>query len=873
MKRWQIWQITTGLGALGALLLLNAIVSYQNILRLAQNKQQVSESREHIELLERTLSTIKDAETGQRGYLLTGRDVYLEPYDRAIAQIQQHLRQLDHMVQHDVAQQQQVRRLKPAITLKLAELQQTIQLRRTQGLASVLPLVQSDHGKQRMDHIRQVISEMQTREHQQLHQHQQEFQTRLNLTLATFSLVIGLCLSLLGLIVWMHHRHEHNRQAIEARLRHSEQQYESLVGAAPVGIFRTDANGPLVGAAPVGIFRTDANGHCVYVNDGWCQISGLTLKAALGDGWRQGLHPDDRERITAEWYQSVQENRPFQLEYRFQAADGKVSWVYGQSVAKHNEKGEITGYVGTITNISDRKAIELKLQEQTNLLELFIQYAPVNIIMCDREMRYLLVTQQMLNAYFPPGQDVLGRSHYEVLPHQPPYWREVHQRVLQGAIERCEEEPLTWEDGIVHWVRWEVRPWYTLTHEIGGLIIFSEDITQRKQMENELRQSEEQLRTVLQEMPVMLDAFDPNFNIIVWNQECERVTGFTAAEVMHNPTIMEHFYPDPAYRNQMIQAWAERGDNYRNWEWDITCKDGSTRTISWSNISDMFAVPGWASWGIGVDVTERRQAEASLRELNATLEHRVAERTVQLEEINQELQAFTYSVSHDLRAPLRIMQGFAQALQEDYGDRLDAMAHTYIRSITDSAIQMDALINDLLAYSRLTRTEVQIQPVELQSVVQTALQQLQTQIQASRAEIAIAANLPTVLAHRPTLVQVLINLISNGLKFVASNVQPRITIHVSIEENWARLSIVDNGIGIAPDHQQRIFRVFERLHGIDAYAGTGIGLAIVQKGMERMGGSVGVESQLGRGSCFWIRLPLLVLPQTDAMTDAMTEQI
>ncbi|WP_445633050.1 histidine kinase [Nostoc sp. DSM 114161] len=251
------------------------------------------------------------------------------------------------------------------------------------------------------------------------------------------------------------------------------------------------------------------------------------------------------------------------------------------------------------------------------------------------------------------------------------------------------------------------------------------------------------------------------------------------------------------------------------------------------------------------------------------LEKRVAERTAQLQETNQELEAFTYTISHDLRAPLRTMQGFAQALQEDYTDKLDSAGQEYIQYITEGAVQMDTLIADLLAYSRLSRAQIQMQKVDLTSVVEDALKQLSTELQEKQAQITVAKPLPPAIAHRSTLVQVVINLIGNAMKFVQPGIQPRIQIYAAEQQNWIQLSVLDNGIGIAPEHQERIFRVFERLHGVETYPGTGIGLAIVRKGVERMNGRAGVESQLGAGSRFWIALPKAVFHSNDS-DDAST---
>ncbi len=239
------------------------------------------------------------------------------------------------------------------------------------------------------------------------------------------------------------------------------------------------------------------------------------------------------------------------------------------------------------------------------------------------------------------------------------------------------------------------------------------------------------------------------------------------------------------------------------------------------------------------------------------LEQRVAERTLKLQEANAELEAFTYSVSHDLRAPLRTMQGFTQALLEDYGDKIDSMGQEYARYIVESAVQMDTLIADLLTYSRLSRTEIQIQPIDLSSLLEQVLSQLDAELRERQALVTIEQPLPQVMAQRTTLVQVLTNLLANALKFVKPDVQPQVRVWAEERgsREWVRLWVEDNGIGIEPQYHERIFRVFERLHGVETYPGTGIGLAIVRKGMERLGGRVGVESQLDKGSRFWIELP------------------
>lgn len=286
----------------------------------------------------------------------------------------------------------------------------------------------------------------------------------------------------------------------------------------------------------------------------------------------------------------------------------------------------------------------------------------------------------------------------------------------------------------------------------------------------------------------------------------------------------------------------------------------STQSDAFDEEAQQIAREVGAQLAIALQQTRLRQ---QLQDYAAQLEQRVADRTAQLEETNQELEAFTYSVSHDLRAPLRTIQGFAVALQEDCSKQLEDFCKSYIDSIIDDAVQMNQLISDLLNYSRLTRTQINLQPTSLKDVIDEALRQLTTEIQEHQAQIQIQTPLPQVIAHRATLVQVVVNLINNAIKFVPPDTYPEINIFTEEDDqnggNWIQLSIVDNGIGIAPEHQERVFRVFERLHGVESYPGTGIGLAIVRKGLERMGGRVGIESQLGRGSRFWISLPKAIL--------------
>lgn len=252
---------------------------------------------------------------------------------------------------------------------------------------------------------------------------------------------------------------------------------------------------------------------------------------------------------------------------------------------------------------------------------------------------------------------------------------------------------------------------------------------------------------------------------------------------------------------------------------------------------------------------ERTQMREDLRRHASHLEARVAERTRALQDVNAELNAFAYSVSHDLRAPLRSTQGFAQALLEDYSPCLDEAGRDYANRIVAASRRMDDLIQDLLAYSRLSRAEVELQPVDLGRIADTAASVVSDLAQPARPVIEIHAPLPPVVGHAGVLAQVLQNLLGNAVKFVAPGTEPYVRVSAESRDGRVLVSVEDNGIGIPPEYEERIFRVFERLHPLEAYPGTGIGLAIVRKGVERLGGRCGVESREGRGSRFWFDLP------------------
>lgn len=372
-----------------------------------------------------------------------------------------------------------------------------------------------------------------------------------------------------------------------------------------------------------------------------------------------------------------------------------------------------------------------------------------------------------------------------------------------------------------------------------------------------MSETEERLRLFIEAVPdYALFMMDPQGHIISWNAGAQKIKGYSADEIIGRDYAI-FFTPEDQQAglpDRILRTAAERGVfNGEGWR---RRKDGSLffADVELTALRDA----GGRLRGFGKvtrDVTERRQAEQEIHKLNADLERRIEERTAQLREINLELEAFAYSISHDLRAPLRAVQGFAQALLEDYGEKLEPTGQEFARRLVAAAADLDRLILDLLEYSRLSRDEVKLEDVPVESAIKAAVAAMAEQVSRSGARIEVSPTPCAVRANAAVLNQILTNLIGNAIKFIAPGVTPQVRIWCDRRDPFVRLNVQDNGVGISPDHHRRIFNVFERLHGSEAYPGTGIGLAIVRKGAERLGGRAGIESAAGQGSTFWVELP------------------
>jgi PAS domain S-box-containing protein len=372
------------------------------------------------------------------------------------------------------------------------------------------------------------------------------------------------------------------------------------------------------------------------------------------------------------------------------------------------------------------------------------------------------------------------------------------------------------------------------------------DIAQANQ---HLRISEERFRLVSRATNDVIWDWDLATGRALWNEAVRASFGYAPEEMGATAELWyERIHPEERDRVvHGVHAAIDGGAETWQDEYRFLCKDGAYRVFfDRGFIARHGDGKAYRMIGSMQDVTEQKRAEQRL-------EAAVVERTARLRETIAELEAFSYSISHDMRGPLRAMQGYARALLEDAGPRLSSAEQQYLSRIARAAQRLDRLIRDVLDYSRLAKTRVVLEPIDVEKLIDEIVQQYPA-LQSPEVQVDIETPLHTVLGHEVLLTQCLSNLLGNAVKFVAPGTSPRVRVRTEPCGQDVRLWVEDSGIGIAPHNHNRVFGIFQRINPDAAYEGTGIGLAIVRKAAERMVGEVGVESQLGAGSRFWIRL-------------------
>lgn len=617
-------------------------------------------------------------------------------------------------------------------------------------------------------------------------------------------------------------------------------------------------------ASQVGIWDWNVKDNILTWDDQMYALYGVKKEEFAGayEAWINGLHPDDREFGTRQTQLALSGEKEYDTEFRVIRPDGTIRYCKARGEVFRNEKGEPVRMVGINYDVTQQKLIEKELQESEEYLRLGYDTANLGIWKNDLNTMIVEFDERARSHYgFEESvvtlSDVINRIHPDDMGR---LVAEIEKATAPSGSGRYSTEyRVIHPDGSVHWLYIGVRVTFDGEGENRRSVMgfgTSLDITERKRAEEALRESEEKFRNLIESLPLPVTYVNREGEIVFRNDRFLQVMGYSRKEV---PTVNEWWrkaYPNEKYRKQVVQQWEMAVENARANDTDIepteyktTCKDGIERTMIVSGIiiEDNILITF-------IDITDRKKAEEEVIKLNETLEERVEERTAQLREANQELEAFSYSVSHDLRAPLRHINGFVDLLTENYAAAIPEKGRHYLNVIVNSSRHMGTLIDDLLQFSRTGRQEMQQTRLDMNLVLNEVMKLLTPEIKDRKIEWHLES-LPAVKGDHALLRMVLYNLVSNAVKFTKAKELATILVGFTDSEREYTFFVRDNGAGFDMRYVHKLFGVFQRLHTTKDFEGTGIGLANVRRIILRHGGRVWAESQLYEGATFYFTLP------------------
>ncbi|MBX3609638.1 MAG: PAS domain-containing protein [Hydrogenophaga sp.] len=577
--------------------------------------------------------------------------------------------------------------------------------------------------------------------------------------------------------------------------------------------------------------------------------------------WDDLVHPDDLVRmnteIAAHWAAGRNEYRQ---EYRLRCADGHYVWIEDRTSIARRSDGEIDSISGILLDVTAQKQAELSLREQSEVQRLFYELPFIGMaISSPQSKQWLQVNDRLCEILGYSREQLLSRPWTDMTP-QPDRDQNLDllAEMLAGRTDHyAMAKRFVRGDGRIVHTEIDVRAVRLADGTLHRLFATVQDVTERR------RASE-----ALSEQKALLEQAEGLAGLGSWRFDSSDSEVWWSAQMFHNigrdaalgppPTLDDYIaclHPDDqaAVRAFMVSAAAD--EQVLHAEFRRHPELGAERWFRASMQRRRNPDGGWRSSGTLLDITPLKQAQFELQRTNEELERRVNERTEQLSEANRELEAFTYSVSHDLKAPLRGIDGYSQLLEEEYTGVLDEEAQGFIRRIRRGVQQMGTLINDLLTYSRMERRTMERQPVDLAATVRLVLEEYAADIERTQARLDVDVPELFVALDKEGLTVVLRNLVGNALKFTRPGETPLVQIGLRQDDKHHTLWVRDHGVGFDMKYHERIFGIFQRLQRAEDFPGTGVGLALVAKAMQRMGGRVWAESQPGQGATFFLEFP------------------
>jgi len=630
--------------------------------------------------------------------------------------------------------------------------------------------------------------------------------------------------------------------------------------------------------APCGYHSLDVNGNFVSVNDTELEWLGYSREEVVGRmNFRDIMLPEQTALLDSRMQKILQDDALEAAEYELRRRDGSTFHALLSSSAVRDADGRFLRSNTTVVDITRRKAAETALRDSQRFLQTITDHVPGLIAYVDDRLVFRFANAEHLRVYGMDPNFMVGRHVSECI--RPEVWAETQPRMeaaLRGQLQHFE----TWRptaDNHEIFVSVNYLPDVN-EGRIKGLFVQIIDITERKRIEErvmhlneeleqrisersaELLESEQRFRLMVDNLRDYCIFFmDADGNITDWTDSAQRMDGYSPTQmigrhygVLFDPANPEH---GKVSANQMLRLAASRGQHeLHNWH---TRKDGSqywSHSVLIALRDDGGELRGFAK--INRDMTDAKRLDDLMRNINDELENRVVERTEQLLAANKDLESFSYSVSHDLRSPLRHISSFVSLLEEHLGGQCDEVSARYLSTIGNSARHMSQLIDGLLAFSRLGRSAVNLTPVDFTLLVEAVVGQLGHDTEGRVVDWVVAPDLPVVQGDALLLREVWANLLGNAYKYTRPRERTRIEVGWSVDPVVGYTFFVrDNGVGFDTKYAQKLFGVFQRLHRASEFEGTGIGLALTRRIIERHGGSIWAESQLGEGSTFYFSLP------------------
>lgn len=626
-------------------------------------------------------------------------------------------------------------------------------------------------------------------------------------------------------------------------------------------------------------------------------ISGYSVEEFKARGaWRASIHPEDLQ-IDDNDIARLRNNQNTESQIRTFNRDGEIVWV---QVFAHpiwdNKMNCLSGIYGAVKNITDRKNTEEKLINSELRFRELLEKVNLIAIILDTEGKVIFCNDHLLKLTGYQPEELIGKDWFDLMiPDSITEVKEVFINGLQnGNINPRFENPILTKSGEKLDIVWSNVVQRNHVGQIKGIASIGEDITERKLTENNLHETNERLKLMLENTPTAI--WDWNLETDVWHTTSKYYT-------------MLGYKPEPG--NSDRQIWLSRihQDDRENVVRKINCVL-SSQNLEYTYTARMQHANGTYRWqtvighviekdesgkakrmlGVRIDVDEAKKAEEALRKLNVELEQKITERTIELENrskileekeivltntiknlnlkseelqsstmrlkaANKELEAFSYSVSHDLRAPLRAINGFVNILNEEYSGILDVEGKRICSIIHSNSVKMGQLIDDLLSFSRLIKSELHHSTIDMQNIVRELISEFQISKELNP-NIIVLKELPQSIGDTNLIKQVWMNLISNAIKYSSKTTHPQIIIGASQNKNETIYFIKDNGVGFNKSYSHKLFGVFQRLHGANEFEGTGVGLAIVQRIVSRHGGRVWAEGEIDKGATFYFTLPI-----------------